>query len=130
MSDDQTTAHSNEYHSMSGRRVLRRIFGPTRDMVTGEWRKLHNEVLNDLYSSPYIIRVITSRRMRWAGHVAHMGKRRGAYRVLVGNLREIHNVDNPGIDGRKILRWIFRKLDGGGAWTGLIWLRLGRVGGH
>ena len=53
MSDDQTTAHSNEYHSMSGRRVLRRIFGPTRDMVTGEWRKLHNEVLNDLYSSPY-----------------------------------------------------------------------------
>ena len=67
-------------------------------------QKLHNEVLNDLYSSPYIIPVITSKRMRWAGHVAHMEQRRGAYRVLVGNLREIDNLENPGIDGRKILR--------------------------
>jgi hypothetical protein len=55
------------------RRVLRRIFGPKRDEVAGEWRKLHNEGLNDLYCSPYIFRVIKSRRMRWAGHVARMG---------------------------------------------------------
>jgi len=60
--------------------VLRRIFGPRRDEVTGEWRRLHNEKLNDMYSSPNIVRVIKSRRMRWAGHVAHMGEERGAYR--------------------------------------------------
>ena len=63
---------------------LRRIFGPRRDEVTGEWRRLHNEELNDLYSSPNIVRVIKSRRMRWAGHVARMSKERGVYRVLVG----------------------------------------------
>jgi hypothetical protein len=63
---------------------LRRIFGPERDGVTGEWRRLHNEERNDLYSSPNIIRVIKSRRMRWARHVARMGEGRGAYRVLVG----------------------------------------------
>jgi hypothetical protein len=65
-------------------RVLRRIFGPKRDEVTGEWRRLHNEELNDLYSSLNSIRVIKSRRMRWAGHVARMGEGRGAYRILVG----------------------------------------------
>jgi len=65
-------------------RVLRRIFGPKRDEVTGEWRKLHNEELNDLYCSPNIVRVIKSRRMRWAGHVARMGESRGVYRVLMG----------------------------------------------
>ena len=64
--------------------VLRRIFGPRRDEVTVEWRRLHNEELNDLYSSPNIVRVIKSRRMRWAGRVACMGEERGAYRVLVG----------------------------------------------
>jgi len=65
-------------------RVLRRIFGPKRDEVTGEWRKLNNEELNNLYSSPNIVRVIKSRIMRWAGHVARMGEGRGVYRVLVG----------------------------------------------
>jgi hypothetical protein len=65
-------------------RVLRRIFGPKRDEVTGEWRKLHNEELRDLYSSPSIIRIIKSWRMRWAGHVARMGEKRNAYRLLVG----------------------------------------------
>ena len=65
-------------------RVLRRIFGPKRDEVTGEWRKLHNEELNELYCSPNTMRVIQSRRMRWAGHVACMGVRRGIFRVLVG----------------------------------------------
>jgi hypothetical protein len=65
-------------------RVLRGIFGPKRDEVTGAWRLLHNEQLNELYSSPNIVQVINSRRMRWAGHVARMGERRGEYRVLVG----------------------------------------------
>jgi hypothetical protein len=65
-------------------KVLRRIFGPRRDEVMGDWRRLHNEKLNDLYSSPNIMRVIKSRRMRCAGHVAHMGEERGVYRVLVG----------------------------------------------
>jgi len=64
-------------------RVLRRILGPKRYEVTGKWKKLHNEELNDLYSSPNIVRVIKSRTMRWAGHVARMGERRGIYRVLV-----------------------------------------------
>jgi len=65
-------------------RVLRRIFGSKREEVTEEWRKLHNEELNDLYSSSYIVRVIKSRRMRWVGHVARMVKRRCVYRVLMG----------------------------------------------
>jgi hypothetical protein len=65
-------------------RVLRRIFGPKSDEVTGEWRKLHNEEMNDLYSLSNNMRVVKSRRMRWAGHVARMEKDRGVYRVLVG----------------------------------------------
>jgi len=65
-------------------RVLRRVFGPKRDEVTGEWRKLHNKKLSDLYSLPNIVRVVKSRRMRWAGHVARMGEERGMHRVLVG----------------------------------------------
>jgi hypothetical protein len=60
--------------------VLRRIFGPKRDEVTGEWRKLHSEELHELYSSPSIIKIIMARRMRWTGHVARMGKERNAYR--------------------------------------------------
>jgi hypothetical protein len=64
-------------------RILRRIFGPKRDEVTREWRKLYNEELNDLYSLPNIVWVIKSRRIKWAGHVARMGERRGVYRVLV-----------------------------------------------
>jgi hypothetical protein len=65
-------------------RVLRRVFGPKRDKVTGEWRKLHNDELSDLYSLPNILRVVKSGRMRWAGHVARMGEGRGVHRVLVG----------------------------------------------
>jgi len=64
--------------------VLKRIFGPKRDEVTEEWRELHNEELNEMYSSPNIVRVMKSRRMRWAEYVARMGKRRGVYRILVG----------------------------------------------
>jgi hypothetical protein len=65
-------------------RVLRRIFGPNRDEVTGEWRKLHNEELHDLYSSPSNIRIIKPRMMRWAGHVARIRENRNAYRLVVG----------------------------------------------
>jgi hypothetical protein len=101
--------------------VLRRIFGPKRDGVTGEWRRLHNEELNDLYSSPNIVRVIKSRRMRWAGHVARMGERRGAYRILLGKTEGVSPLGRPrlDIDWRIILKWIFKTLDGE-AWTGLI----------
>jgi hypothetical protein len=69
-------------------RVLRRIFGPRMDEVTGDWRKLHNEELRNLYSSPNIIRMIKSRRIRWAGHLARMGETRNAYRILVGKPEE------------------------------------------
>jgi hypothetical protein len=79
--------------------VLRRIFGPKRDEVTGGWRKLHNEELRDLYSSASIIRIIKSRRMRWAGHVARMGEKRNAYRLLVGK------PEGNGPLGRPRRRW-------------------------
>ena len=75
--------------------MLRRIFGPVRDELTGEWRKLHNEELNDLYSSPNIFWVIKLRIMRWAEHVARMGSRRGAYKVLVGKLEEKRSLGRP-----------------------------------
>jgi hypothetical protein len=76
-------------------RVLRRIFGPKRDEVTGVWRKLHNKELYALYSSPNIIRVIKSIRLRWAGHVARMGERRGAYRALVGKPEGRRPLERP-----------------------------------
>ena len=101
--------------------VLSRIFGPRRDEVTGEWRRLHNEEPNDLYYSPNIVQVVKSRRMRWAGHVAHMGEERGAYRVLVGkwgNRRERDHWGDLGVDEWIILGWISRRWDVG-MWTGL-----------
>jgi hypothetical protein len=76
-------------------RVLRRIFGPKRDEVTGGWRKLHNEELLSLYSSPSIIRMIKSRRMRWAGLVARIGEKRNAYRILVGKLEGKRPLGRP-----------------------------------
>jgi len=75
--------------------VLRRIFGPGRDEVKGEWRRLHNEEINDLYSSPSIVRVIKSRRMRWAGNVARMGEERVVYRVLVEKLEGRRPLGRP-----------------------------------
>jgi hypothetical protein len=80
-------------------RVLRRIFGPRRDEVTWEWRRLHNKELYDLYSSPNIIRVIKPRRLTWAGHLARMGERRRAYKVLVGK------PEGRKARGRPRLRW-------------------------
>jgi len=108
--------------------VLTKIFGPKRNEVTGKWRKLHNEEFN-LYSSPNIARVIKSRRMRWAGHVVHMGEGRGMYRGLVGKPVGKRPLGDPGVDGRIMLRWICRKWDVG-VWTGSGWLRIGTGGGH
>ena len=75
--------------------VLRRIFGPRRDEVMGKWGRLHNEELNDLYSSPSIVRVKESGRMRWAEHVVHMGEERGVYKVLVGKLEGRRPLERP-----------------------------------
>jgi len=110
-------------------RVLRRVFGPERDEVTGEWRKLHNEELSDLYSLPNIVRVVKSRRMRWAGHVAHMGEGTGVYRVLVGKPEGKRPL------GRPRRRWEDNiKIDlqevGESCGTGWSWLRIGTGGEH
>jgi len=98
--------------------VLRRLFGHRRDEVTGGWRRLHNEELNDLYSSPNIVRVIKSRRMKRAGHVARMGEERGVYRVLVGKPEGKNHWGDLGVDGWITLGWISRRWDMG-IWTGL-----------
>ena len=102
---------------------MRRIFGPKRDEVTREWRKLHNEELHDRYFSPNIVGVIKSRRLRWVGCVARMGEKRGVYRVLLGKPEGKSHLSDPGVDGRIILRWIFRKWDVR-VWTGSSWLRI------
>ena len=109
--------------------LLRRIFRPKRDEVTGEWRRLHNEELNDLYTSPIVVRVIKSRRMRWAGYVARMGEERGVYRVLVGKSEIRDHWGDLGVDGWIILGWISRRWDVG-IWTGLGWPRIETGGGR
>jgi hypothetical protein len=99
-------------------RVLRRIFGPNRDEVTGEWRKLHNEELRDLYSSPSIIRIIKSKGMEWAGHVARVEQESNAYRLLVGKPEGRRPLGRP-------RRWNNIKMDLGEVgwgdvdWTGV-----------
>jgi hypothetical protein len=105
------------------------VFGPKRDEVRGGWRKLHNEELNDLYSLPNILRVVKSRRMRWAGHLARMGKGRVVHRFLVRKREGRRPLGDPDVDGRITLRWIFRKWKGvvGTGWSGL---RIGTGGGH
>ena len=110
-------------------RVLRRVFGLKRDEVTGEWRKLHNGELSDLYFLPNIVRVVKSKRMRWAGHVARMVKGRGVYRVLVGRPEGKRPLERPRRRWGIILRWIFKKWEGVGrtVWS---WLRIGTSGGH
>jgi hypothetical protein len=106
-------------------RVLRKIFGPKSDEVTGERRKLHNEEPHDLYSSPSIIRIIKSRRMRWAGHVSRMGEKRNAYRLLVGTPEGRRPL------GRPRRRWLdnirMDLLEVG--WGDVDWLRI-RTGGE
>jgi hypothetical protein len=101
-------------------RVLRRVFGPKRYKVTGEWRKLHNEELRDLYSSPSIIRIIKSSRMRWAGHVARMGEKRNAYRLFVGK------PDGKRPLGRPRRRWVdnIKRDLGEVGWGDVDWIGL------
>jgi hypothetical protein len=109
-------------------RVLRRIFGPKGDEATGEWRRLHNEELNDLYSLPNIIPVIKSRRMRWAGHVARVGGKRGAYRILVGRPEGRQPLGRPRRRWEDNIKMVLQEV-GLGAWTGLSWLSVGTGGG-
>ena len=114
---------------LSENSVLGRIFGPKRDKVREEWRKLGNEELNDLYSPPNIVRVTKSRIMRWAGHVVCM--ERGVVYAWFRwrNPKERDHLEEPGIGRRIILRWIFRKWDVG-AWSGSVSLWIGTGGGH
>jgi hypothetical protein len=102
-------------------RVQRRIFGPKRDEVTGGWRKLHNEELRDLYSSPTIIRILKARRMRWAEHVARMGEKRNAYRLLLGKPEGRRPIGRP---RRRWLDNVRMDLVEVG-WGDVVWLRIG-----
>jgi len=108
--------------------VLKRILGPRRDEVTGEWRRLYNEQLNDLYTSPNIVQVIKSRRMRWVGHVARMDEERGCIGFWWGNRREGDHWGDLGVDGWIILGWISSRWDVV-IWTGLGCPRIGTSGG-
>jgi len=96
-----------------GKRVLRRVFGSKRDEVTGEWRKLYNEELRDLYSLPNILRVVKSRRMRWAGHVARMGEGRGVHRVLVGKPDGKRPLGRPRRRWEENIKMDLREVGGG-----------------
>jgi hypothetical protein len=109
-------------------RVLGKIFGPKRDEVTGEWRKLHNKELRDLYSSPSIIRIIKPWRMKLAGHVARMGRRGTLINYWWVSQRERDNYEDQDVGGWIILGWILERWDGV-LWTGLVWLRIG-IGGE
>jgi hypothetical protein len=103
------TLREERWLRVSENRLLRRIFGPKTDEVKGERRKLHTEELNDMYSSPNIFRLIKSKRMRWADHVAHMGRKGVCTGFWWGNLKERDHWEDPSVDGRIVLRWIFRK---------------------
>jgi len=110
--------------------VLRRVFGSKRDEVTGEWRKLHNEERRDLYSLPNIVRVVKSRRMRWAGHVAHVGEGRGVHRVLVGKPEGKRPLGRPRRRWEDNIKMDLREVRGGGEWMELAQDRIGTDGGH
>jgi hypothetical protein len=106
---------------VSDNRVLRRVFGPERDEVTGEWIKLHNEELNYLYPLPNIVRVVKSRRMRWAGHVARMGEDRGVHRVLVGRPEGKRPLVRPRRRCEDNIKMDLQEIGGGrGDWMDLV----------
>jgi len=109
--------------------VLRGIFEPRRDEVTGEWRRLHNEELNDLYSSPNIVGVIKSRRMGWSGHLVHMGEESGVYWVLLGKPEGRRPLGDLGVDGWIMLGWISIRWNVG-MWSELGWPRIETGGGR
>jgi hypothetical protein len=113
--------------TVSEKRVPRRIFGPNRDEIIGGWRKLYNYEPRNLYSSPDMIRIVKSRRMRWAGYVARMGEKMNAYRVLVGS------PEGNRLLGRHRCRWGYIKMDFRGirwvVWTGFIRLWVETSGG-
>jgi hypothetical protein len=111
-----------------GNRVLRGIFGPKGDEVTGEWRKLHSGELHHLYSSADITRQIKSRRMRWAGHVARMGEGRNVYRILLGKPEGKRPLGRPRRRWEDGIKLDLREI-GWGVWSGFTWLRIGTVGG-
>jgi hypothetical protein len=110
-------------------RVLRGIFEPKRDEVTREWREQQNKELNDLYCPPNIFRVIKSRIMRWAGHVARIGERKGGYRFLVGKPEGKRRLGRPRLSWDCNINMDLQKV-GFWVWTGLSWLRIGTGGGH
>ena len=101
-------------------RVLRRVFGPKRDEVTGEWRKLHNEELSDMHSLPNILRVVKSRRMRWARNVVRMGEGRGVHRVLVGKPERKKSLGRPRHTWKDNIKTDLQEVGGGcGDWMEL-----------
>jgi hypothetical protein len=108
-----------------------RIFGPKRDAIVGGWRKVHNEELHNLYSSPNTVRIIKSRRMIWAGHIVRVGEKRHAYRVLVGKPEGTRPLGRPGPMWEDYIKMDLRETGWGDnvIWTGLIWLRIGTSGG-
>jgi hypothetical protein len=108
-------------------RVLRRIFGSKKDEVVEEWRKLHNGELHNLYSSPDIIRLIKSRRMRWARHVACMGEGRNVYRVLVGKPEGKRTLESPRRRWEDGIKMHLREI-GWGVCSGFTWLKIGTTG--
>jgi hypothetical protein len=105
------------------------LFGPKRDEVTGEWRKLHNEELNDLYFFPNIVRVVKSRRMRWAGHVERMGEERGVHMVLVGKPEGKTPLGRPRRRCKDNIKMDLQEFEGF-VGTGWSWVRIGTGGGY
>jgi hypothetical protein len=114
---NSTQNTENGRHATIKRKIIGKS-GPSRNELTGEWRKLHDEELNNLHPSPTIVQVIQSRRMRWAGHVARWGRRETCTGVWWGNQRERDNWGDPSVDGWLILGWMFRMWNVG---YGLDW---------